>query len=230
MHSPPLQLHPVSTTHYFVSGDVTIHEGAAIAPGVLLQADPNSRIVIHAGACIGMGSVLHAHNGTIEIGEGSILGSGVLLVGALKISDRACIGSATTIFNQSVERGVIIAPSSLLGVDAPTNPNVSSQTPVEEVYEPGFCPPCPTPESNNGSKPAESTNGAKPVEPENSPEVPESENLPEESDEIDSPVSQNSSSALSQNGSVYGQSYVNELLGKLFPHQQHSNNSPADGN
>jgi carbon dioxide concentrating mechanism protein CcmN len=216
MHSPSLQLHPVSTTHYFVSGDVTIHEGAAIAPGVLLQADPNSKIVIRAGVCIGLGSVLHAHNGTLEIGEGSILGAGVLLIGDVKVGDRACIGSATTVFNRSVERGMMIPPGSLLGIEATTPEVTPQETASEDVYEAGFCPPCPTPETT-----PESNNGSK---------SPAQEELPEESDEIESPMPQNTSLDTSRNGSAYGQVYVNQLLGKLFPNQHRLNNSPDSQN
>ncbi|MGG6264575.1 hypothetical protein ACQ4M3_26990 [Leptolyngbya sp. AN03gr2] len=90
MQSPPLQLMPVSTTHCYVSGDVTVHPGAAIAPGVLLQADPGSRIVIHQSVCVGLGSVIQAHEGTIEVGEGVIIGAGVLLAGSLRFQRTCC--------------------------------------------------------------------------------------------------------------------------------------------
>ncbi|HEY9615945.1 MAG TPA: carbon dioxide concentrating mechanism protein, partial [Microcoleaceae cyanobacterium] len=63
MSLPTLQLQPISTSHYYVNGDVTIQAGVAIAPGVLLQADPNSRIIVKTGACIGIGAILHAQNG-----------------------------------------------------------------------------------------------------------------------------------------------------------------------
>jgi carbon dioxide concentrating mechanism protein CcmN len=110
-----LQLRPVSTSHYYISGDVTIQAGVAIAPGVLIQADPNSRIVIKTGACIGIGSILHAYSGTLEVGEGANIGAEVLLVGAVKIGANACIGAATTIYNGSVEWGQMIPPGSLIG-------------------------------------------------------------------------------------------------------------------
>ncbi len=110
-----LQLQPVSTSHYYISGDVTIQAGVAIAPGVLLQADPNSQIVIKTGACIGLGSVVHAHNGRVEIGEGANIGAEVLLVGTVTIGGNACIGAATTIFNSSVNRGQMVPPGSLIG-------------------------------------------------------------------------------------------------------------------
>lgn len=113
MKFPPLQ--PISNTHYYVNGDVTIHPGAAIAPGVLLQADPESQIIIGAGACIGMGAVLHAYQGVLEVGESANIGTGVLIVGGCKIGTNACIGSMTTIFNSSVESGAVLAPGSLVG-------------------------------------------------------------------------------------------------------------------
>lgn len=109
-----LQLHPISTSHYYTSGDVTIQAGVAIAPGVLIQADPESRVVIKAGACIGIGVILHAHDGVVEIGEGANIGAEALLVGQVQVGAKACIGAATTIFNSNVESGQIIPPGSLI--------------------------------------------------------------------------------------------------------------------
>ncbi|MBW4663055.1 MAG: carbon dioxide concentrating mechanism protein [Chroococcus sp. CMT-3BRIN-NPC107] len=113
MKFPPLQ--PISNTHYYVNGDVTIGPGAAIAPGVLLQADPESQIIIGAGACIGMGAVLHAYHGVLEVGESANIGTGVLIVGKGKVGTNACIGAMTTIFNSSVESGEVLPPGSLIG-------------------------------------------------------------------------------------------------------------------
>jgi len=67
MHLSPLQ--PISNSHFYVSGNVTIHPSAAIAPGVLLQADPESQIIIAAGVCVGMGTILHAHAGILEVSQ-----------------------------------------------------------------------------------------------------------------------------------------------------------------
>lgn len=199
MHSPPLQLNPVSTTHYFVCGDVTIHAGAAIAPGALLQADPGSRIVIEAGACVGLGSIIHAHGGTISIGESAMVGAGVLVIGVVSVGDRACVGSATTVLNRSIAAGTIVPPGSLLTDQSePTPKPAETATATEpEVYEPGFCPPAPQPE-------------------------------PEETDEIESPP-QSAVPDPNRNGSsAYGQAYVSQLIGKIFPNQQRFNDSQED--
>jgi len=77
MHLSPLQ--PISNSHFYVSGNVTIHPSAAIAPGVLLQADPESQIIIAAGVCVGMGTILHAH-GNLRSGVKQHW-AGVLIVG-----------------------------------------------------------------------------------------------------------------------------------------------------
>lgn len=115
MHFPSLQLQPISHSHYYVSGDVLIHDSAAIAPGVVIKADPDSRIRIEAGVCVGIGSILHAHQGDLEIGQGANIGAEVLLIGKVKIGAKACIGSATTVFNTDVALGQVIPPGSLIG-------------------------------------------------------------------------------------------------------------------
>ena len=52
IYLPPPQ--PVLNTDIRISGDVDIHPTASLAPGVILQAAPNCRIVIRADVCIGM--------------------------------------------------------------------------------------------------------------------------------------------------------------------------------
>lgn len=108
-------LHPIDDRQSYTSGAVEIDPSAAIAPGVLLQADPGSRIVVAAGASVGMGSVLHARNGSLEIGQGANLGAGVLLVGAVTVGPHACIGSASTVIDGAVAAYQIVSPGSLLG-------------------------------------------------------------------------------------------------------------------
>ncbi len=108
-------LQPALDSNSYIQGDVTIESGAVIAPGVLLQAGPNSRIIIEAGACLGMGVILQAYEGTLEIQAGASLGAGVLVVGSGKIGSNACIGTTSTLLNPCVEPSQVIAPGSLLG-------------------------------------------------------------------------------------------------------------------
>jgi len=113
MYVPPL--HPSNNLDSYVSGEVTIHPTAVIAPGVLLQASPNSQIIIGAGVCIGMGTILHAYEGNLEVEAGVNLGAGVLVVGKGKIGANACIGAMTTILNRSIEPKQVVAACSLVG-------------------------------------------------------------------------------------------------------------------
>jgi carbon dioxide concentrating mechanism protein CcmN len=127
MHLPPLQT--LSNADICVSGDVTIHPSAVVAPGAILQAAPNSRIIIGEGACIGMGAVLNACQGIIEVCAGAVLGAGVLIVGWGEIGKNACIGTATTIFNASVGQMAVVPAGSLIG-------DTSSQAEVAVEPEP----------------------------------------------------------------------------------------------
>ncbi|NJL64029.1 MAG: transferase [Methylacidiphilales bacterium] len=113
MSVPPLRLG--SSFESYISGEVIIHESAVIAPGVILQAAPNSKIIVGAGVCIGMGSIIQVDRGTLEIEAGASLGAGFLMVGEGKIGSNACIGAATTVFRSSVASAQVIQPGSVLG-------------------------------------------------------------------------------------------------------------------
>ncbi|MEO1372966.1 MAG: transferase [Cyanobacteria bacterium J06635_10] len=113
MSVPPLRLHHNFET--FFSGEVIVHASAVIAPGVIMQAAPNSKIIIGSGVCIGMGSILQVDAGTLEIESGANLGAGFLMVGAGKIGENACIGSATTVFRSSVKPAQVVPPGSVIG-------------------------------------------------------------------------------------------------------------------
>ncbi|MEX0269478.1 hypothetical protein AB3R30_10060 [Leptolyngbyaceae cyanobacterium UHCC 1019] len=200
MSSLSLQLRPISISHYYVSGDVTIQEGVAIAPGVLIQADPDSCVVIKTGACIGIGAILHASKGILEIGEGANIGAEVLLVGQVSIGRNACIGSASTILNSSVASGILIPPGSVVGdlSRPPSTPETDELQATETVFYP----------------PAESAT------PEPSSTNPDPAQSPESTLVINSDPS-------AQNLNVYGQVYVNQLLVKMFPHHQINQPSTA---
>jgi carbon dioxide concentrating mechanism protein CcmN len=113
MSVPPLRLG--SSFESYISGEVIIHKSAVIAPGVILQAAPNSKIIVGAGVCIGMGSIIQVDRGTLEIEAGAILGAGFLMIGEGKIGSNVCIGAATTVFRSSVPSGQVIQPGSILG-------------------------------------------------------------------------------------------------------------------
>jgi carbon dioxide concentrating mechanism protein CcmN len=98
-----------------LDGNVSIDSTAAIAPGVLLQAEADSRITIGAGVCIGAGTIVHASGGNIDIGAGVCIGRGVLIVGSGGIDRNACIGAGTTVFNPQIGEGDVIPTHSILG-------------------------------------------------------------------------------------------------------------------
>ncbi|CAA9348669.1 Carboxysome protein CcmN [uncultured Microcoleus sp.] len=214
MYLSPLQLS--SNSQILMSGDVVVNEGAAIAPGVILQAEPGSRISIAAGACIGLGVILHAREGTLEIGAGVILGAGVLVVGAGTIGTSACIGAGTTLINPCIDQMQIMPAGSLMGdtsrqaaaeataaapTAAPTSPETPEATtpPVDRPIEPPA--PAPTPPQTPpeaAAEPPEST-AAEPPQPGETPTI------------------------------LYGQAHINRLLGTLFPHRQAFNRSEENG-
>ena len=104
------RLHPT-----YISGDVTIHPKAMVSPGVILQAAPNSRIVIGERACIGMGAAIKAYNGTIAIEDDAVIGAGVLVIGRAIVGRHACVGTASTIYNSSIESLRVVPAGSLIG-------------------------------------------------------------------------------------------------------------------
>lgn len=214
MYLSPLQLS--SNSQILMSGDVVVNEGAAIAPGAILQADSGSRISIAAGACIGLGVILHAREGTLEIEAGVILGAGVLVVGAGTIGANACIGAGTTLIDPSIDKMQIIPAGSLIGdtsrqvaaeatAAAPKSPETPEATtppvdgpiePIDEPPEPSQTQPQTAPET--AAEPPTST-AAEPPQPGETPTI------------------------------LYGQAHINRLLGTLFPHRQAFNRSEENG-
>lgn len=135
-----LPLHPICTEHFCISGDVSIAPTATIAPGVLLQADPGSRLVIAADVCIGMGSVVHAHQGMLEIASGATLGAGVLIIGGT-IGINACIGARSTLWNVEIAPNQIVAADSLMGeMEGQNLPQGSVSQPATPSEPPAIAP------------------------------------------------------------------------------------------
>lgn len=214
MYLSPLQLS--SNSQILMSGDVVVNEGAAIAPGVILQAEPGSRISIAAGACIGLGVILHAREGTLEIGAGVILGAGVLVVGAGTIGTSACIGAGTTLINPCIDQMQIMPAGSLMGdtsrqasaeataaapTAAPTSPETPEATtpPVAPPIEPPAPAPTPPQTAPETTPDAPESTAAEPPQPGETPTI------------------------------LYGQAHINRLLGTLFPHRQAFNRSEENG-
>ncbi|WP_019498932.1 hypothetical protein [Pseudanabaena sp. PCC 6802] len=199
MYQSPLQ--PISTSPACVSGDVAIDPSAAIAIGVLIQADPNSKIAIAAGVCIGMGSIVHAQNGTLEIGAGANLGAGVLILGQCHIAENTCIGSLSTILNSSTTPGQVIPPNSLLDgistpeIDAPAvaiKPEVTASHPTTQA---------------TANETVVSTSTAQVIA------------------EVVTEVKSSDSTSQTK-ATAHGQEQLNRLMGKLFPHRQPLDLSP----
>ncbi|GBF79292.1 transferase [Aphanothece sacrum] len=220
-------VYPPTQLDICVIGDVTIHDGAVVAPGTILQAAPNSRIVIREGACIGMGTLLNAYEGDIEIESGAMLGAGVLVVGHSKIGKNACIGSSSTILNTSIAPGTAIEAGSLIG-------DMSRRPVSSEISEPSQA----IKSETNGSVAA--TNGSildsndvipKPetTEVEKPEFVEEMEDLwlePEtEVEEIPEIINPPNIPNEMPNVPVVGQIYINQLLCTLFPERQAFNRS-----
>jgi carbon dioxide concentrating mechanism protein CcmN len=96
-------------------GHVSIDPSAVIAPGVLLQAEADSRISIGAGVCIGAGTIVQAAGGNLYIEAGVCVGRGVLIIGNGSIDRDACIGAGTTAIDPQIAAGAVIPNHSLLG-------------------------------------------------------------------------------------------------------------------
>jgi carbon dioxide concentrating mechanism protein CcmN len=216
MHLPTLPWS--SHTHVYVEGDVSIDANAAIAPGVILRADPDSKIIIAAGVCIGMGSVLHAHGGILEVEAGANLGSGVLVVGKGTVGANACIGAVTTILNSSIEPWQVVPAASMVGDKGREVASTASPTSVE------------TP------KPADSSPASQTAQDSLNGQVPshqEIESATTESSKPSSPskaTSEPDAPSTSDVGkTVYGQASLDRILKTLLPYNQSLNRPPEDG-
>ena len=164
MHLPRSPL--ISDNHLYISGNVILDASAAIAPNVMLQADPGCYLIIGSGVSIGSGSVLHAHNGNLEIDTGATLGSGVLILGSGKIGANACIGSRATLIDSSIEPEYTVPPGAVIGdrsrQDASTQANSTQPEPAPPPSVAAETPPQ-TPAESNGAAPTEQNGKVKQV-------------------------------------------------------------------
>ena len=174
-------------------GDVVLDPSVAIAPGVLLLADPPARLVIGAGVCIGAGSVIHAWGGVLQVEGGAVLGTATLLVGSGKIGANACIGAMSTVVNPEVCEGQTIASKSYFGEDSIFSGDLTG-TKVVTDPDPALHPPS----DSHSSIPAAA------------PPMPSSDSAPSPSFQM-------------ANGKpVYGIEAFYRLMAMLFPHRDFS--------
>lgn len=205
-------IHPTSQTDIYVSGNVIIHQKAVIAAGVVLQAGENSRILIGEGVCIGMGVVINAYQGTIELEAGAVLGAGVLLLGTGKIGKNACVGSASTIINGSIAQMTVVPSGSLMGDN-------SRQIAIAPEAE--FSDISPSAQINGNSNPHVSPPSSPPEDPwESDPSLPEPPSV-----EVEVEVKPQIVKKEDKNAPVVGKVYINQLLVKLFPEREAFNRS-----
>lgn len=212
MHLPTVQ--PISLSDIYVSGDVIIHETAVVAPGTILQAASNSQIIIGPGVCLGMGVILNAYEGAIEIEEGAILGPGVLIIGNSRIGRNACIGPIATILNTSIDATSVVPPGAVVG-------DGSRQIAIAEEPDLWFSE---TPSTNDAPVTLEATelvNEEEDIVAEVETAVPEVEVQVERPKPDPSPQS--------PKVPVVGQVYINQLLFTLFPERQSFNRSQKNG-
>jgi carbon dioxide concentrating mechanism protein CcmN len=120
-----------------ISGDVTVHPTANIGNGVLLHADPGSQLIIGVGACVGVGCVIHAHTGTLFIGDGVILGMGTLVFGTTQVGERACIGADSSLIDVSIAPNTVVPPYSLIDSYS-LSAEYAHAHPPESAAVPGF--------------------------------------------------------------------------------------------
>ncbi len=214
IYFPPPQ--PILNKDIRISGDVKIHPTASLAPGVILQAAPNSRIVIGADVCIGVGAIINACQGSIEIERGAILGSGVLIIGESKIGNNCCIGTSTTIFQANVASMTVVQPGSIIG-------DISRPAPSSNE-----------PESNNidhqakakfgkSDRPSNGFSANDHTPQKSAPTVNQDLNQSQNSASIPQVETSFESSAQKPKAPVVGQVYINELLVTLFPHNKNLN-------
>lgn len=132
----------VSQTHYCVMGDVTVADNVMIAPGVVLQAAPKSRIVIESGACLAGGVCVQSRGGVLTVGANANLGANVLVIGYGEIGSAACVSPGSTLVNPSVEADALLPPGSLVNASLATTsafkqPNSASQSAASNAQHNG---------------------------------------------------------------------------------------------
>lgn len=205
IYLPPPQ--PILNQDIRLSGDVEVHPTASLAPGVILQAAPGSSIAIGADVCIGVGVIINAYQGKVVIGDGAILGSGVLIIGASQIGNNSCIGTSSTILGENVAAMSVIKPGSIIGDTS--RPAPAKHEPVSGTEN------CNQAQAQNGnlknSNNVEETATAQTLSSDPPPAETDAEYV------VQKPKTP-----------VVGQVYINELLVTLFPHRKNADSNSLE--
>lgn len=186
---------PLLYPDYCLSGEVSLHPAALVAPGAVLQAEPGAQIEVGEGVCIGQGSILHAYGGVLRLEAGATLGRKVLLLGAGTVGKGACIGAEATLFNPALADFDLVPPQALRGDPSQTAPEPT------------------TPKAQPLPSPWEEEQPALVSEPE---ETPPQETVLEVA--LDPPEPETPEPKVP----VVGQVYINQLLVTLFPERRKS--------
>jgi len=160
-----------------------------------------------------MGVIINSCQGTVEIGDGAILGAGVLIIGESKIGNNSCIGTSSTIFRQNVAAMAVVEPGSIIGDSSrPAIPNEehgnkdsheSNHDGNQKQAQPSKS------KQKNQSFASNEDVTQNPKQSQNSASIPKVETT------VEYPVEK-------QKVPVVGQVYINELLVTLFPHKKAS--------
>lgn len=197
-----------------INGDVRIDDHAVIAPGVVIIAAPNCSVAIASGVCLGMGCILQAHQGNIEIHQGAMIGAGVLMIGAVTVGENTCVGYGSTIFQASLASGIVLPPNSLVGdtsrqaaSQSSTTQATVSKSPASQATDP-WATEIPSPKYQSTENSAEKTRA----------------NALNETESVQTEITESETEVLSEKTPkspkepVVGQVYINQLLMTLFPH------------
>ena len=220
-----------SDTH--ISGDVRIDDHAVIAPGVVILAAPNCSVAIASGACLGMGCIVQADQGDIEIHQGAMIGAGVLIIGSASIGENSCVGYGSTLLKTVVEAGAVLPPNSLIG---DTSRKVSSENPEPATKTSNQTKSFQNDSSDPWDSEIKATSSvSNPLASEKSPEKSESSTNVSSQQQVEEEAKSEVAEVVpesvveKQNDSpkepVVGQVYINQLLMTLFPHNRPINPS-----
>ena len=232
MQLPPLQ--PFVNLEPFVSGDVKIDPSAAIAPGVILQAASNCQIIIGSGVCIGMGAIIHAHNGNIEIESGATIGSGVLLVGKSKIGAAVCIGSLATIIEQNLESEKVVLAGSIIGNSwGHSSENSTISLPNQESDKSNLSS-NKTQENNYNLNSKNTSSSAEETQTETAKANTKLQSANTSSSAEETQTDEEAKTQLQEellpniDTRIYGKEYVNQIMQTLFPYKNSLSSHPDD--